>query len=68
MPGMSGEETLPRLRQVRPDVAVMIASGYSQAEAMSLFRNAQVSGFVHKPFTIAGLAREVQSALVATVN
>jgi signal transduction histidine kinase/CheY-like chemotaxis protein len=64
MPGMSGEDTLPRLREIRPDLEVMVSSGYSRAEALRSFQGVHISGFVQKPFSIAGLAREVRSVLV----
>jgi two-component system, cell cycle sensor histidine kinase and response regulator CckA len=63
MPGMSGEETLPELRKIRPEMKVLVSSGYSEAEAMSLFRGQRVSGFVQKPYTSATLAEKVKSAL-----
>jgi|SRR5579871_426896 len=63
MPGMSGAETLPELRKIRPDVKVLVSSGYSEAEAMALFRGQKVSGFVQKPFTSAVLAEKVNAAM-----
>ena len=63
MPGMSGEETLPHLRRLRPDLKVIVSSGYSEAEALRLFHGARVSGFIQKPYTFRDLARAVKSAL-----
>ena len=63
MPGMSGEETLPELRKIRPEVKVFVSSGYSEAEAMTMFRGQRVSGFVQKPYTSAVLAEKVKRAL-----
>jgi CheY-like chemotaxis protein len=63
MPGMSGEETLPELRQIRPDFKVVVSSGYSESEAMPLFRGQRVSGFVQKPYTANGLAEKVKACL-----
>ena len=62
MPGMSGEETLPELRKIRPDLKVVVSSGYSEAEAMRLFEGQQVSGFIQKPYTAAVLAEKVKLA------
>jgi nitrogen-specific signal transduction histidine kinase len=64
MPGMSGEDILPRLRELKPDVEVIVSSGYSQAEALRTFRDARVSGFIQKPYTVQELARQVKSVLV----
>ena len=63
MPGMSGEETLHELRKIRPGVKVLMSSGYSEAEAMTTFRGQQVSGFIQKPYTSAGIAESVKLAL-----
>ncbi|MFL5493859.1 MAG: response regulator [Gemmatimonadales bacterium] len=63
MPGMTGEETLLRLRQIRPDVRVMVMSGYGQLEAMRRFANTSVTDFLAKPFTPERLAAGVRQAL-----
>ena len=63
MPGMGGEETLPELRKIRPAARVVISSGYSEAEAMRFFHDQQVSGFIQKPYTPAGLARRLKAAI-----
>jgi CheY-like chemotaxis protein len=63
MPGMSGHETLPELRKIRPETKVVISSGYSEAETMALFRGQRVSGFVQKPYTSVRLAERVKLAL-----
>ncbi|HUP02890.1 MAG TPA: PAS domain S-box protein [Bryobacteraceae bacterium] len=63
MPRMSGEEALPALRRIRPDIKVLISSGFSEAEAMSVFAGQRVSGFVQKPYTATRLAERVKLAL-----
>ncbi len=63
MPGLSGEETLRRLREDRPDLNVLVSSGYSEAEALRLFHGIPISGFIQKPYTVAQLARAVKAAL-----
>ena len=63
MPGMSGQEALALLRDLRPDIRVVISSGYSEAECMELFRYDWISGFIQKPYTSARLFQRVQAAL-----
>ena len=60
---MSGEEALPELRKIRPAVKVVVSSGYSEAETMTLFKGQQVSGFIQKPYTVKGLAETVKDCL-----
>ena len=66
MPGESGEQILSKLRDVDPDVRVLLVSGYAEAEAMRRFaRSGLVSGFLAKPFTrdvLAGRVRDVLDA------
>jgi CheY-like chemotaxis protein len=63
MPHMSGEEALPELRKVRPEVKVVVSSGYSESEAMRLFDGQRVSGFIQKPYTSKGLAEKIETSL-----
>jgi DNA-binding NarL/FixJ family response regulator len=60
---MSGQEALPELREIRPDVEVVVSSGYSESEAMALFGGQRVSGFVQKPYTAKGIAEKVKECL-----
>jgi len=62
MPGMSGEEALRQLREIRRDVPVMVSSGYTEAEVLQRFGDS-IDGFLHKPYGITDLARAVHSAL-----
>jgi CheY-like chemotaxis protein len=63
MPCMSGEETLPELRKIRPEARIIISSGYSESEIMTLFRGQPISGYLQKPYTATGIAEKVKLAL-----
>jgi PAS domain S-box-containing protein len=63
MPGMSGEEALPRLRQIRPELDIIVSSGYSETETLRLFNGARVSGFIQKPYRPQDLAGEIKAVL-----
>ena len=41
---MSGEEFLPELRKIRPEVKVLVSSGYSETETMALFHGTESLG------------------------
>ncbi len=63
MPGLSGGSLAGRMREARPDLAVLFVSGY---EAGLLFPDgfpAGRSAFLQKPFTTEALARAVRSLL-----
>ncbi len=63
MPGMSGAETFPELRKIRPEVKILVSSGYSELETMKAFPVQRVTGFIQKPYTSRGLAEKARSAM-----
>jgi PAS domain S-box-containing protein len=63
MPGMSGAETLAKLREIDPDLRVVLASGYTEEDATRLVGGGGVHGFVMKPFTADSLVERVLAAL-----
>jgi len=65
MPGISGWTLAEQLRKARPDLRVMLMSGYS--EDMTARRGAPAAGllFIQKPFGPAELAAKVREALAA---
>jgi PAS domain S-box-containing protein len=63
MPGMGGEETFERITEIRPDVAIVLVSGYSQKRASNSFDSQRLAGFLHKPFLPSTLVRVLREAL-----
>ncbi len=63
MPVMNGEETLVELTRIRPDVRVMVSSGYNELEAVRRFGGTGVAAFIQKPYTSAQLAGKVKAVL-----
>jgi len=62
MPGMDGLQTLGAMRKVRPDIEVVVSSGYAKEEIMPRFMEIGVSGFLHKPYSLSKLAEALQKA------
>jgi CheY-like chemotaxis protein len=63
MPGISGGETFDRLREIDPDVKVLLASGYSvEGEAQKILDRG-CSGFIQKPFQTGSLSRKIREVL-----
>ncbi|MCC6574589.1 MAG: PAS domain-containing protein [Planctomycetes bacterium] len=50
MPGMSGEETLQELRKIKPDIKVVISTGYTEREVGARLSNQRPAGFLPKPY------------------
>jgi DNA-binding NtrC family response regulator len=63
LPGMSSEAVLREIRSRRPDLPVILTSGYDRDEAMNRSGGMEVTSFLHKPFTVDSLASELRYAL-----
>ena len=62
MPGMTGAEFLDRARSLRPDLRIVLMSGYCKDELKGGMR-AKASAFLEKPFSLDELVRTVDEAL-----
>jgi PAS domain S-box-containing protein len=63
MPVMSGEEALRRIQELRPDVPVILSSGFKEAEALRRFEGLKLAGFLQKPYRAATLAAKITHVL-----
>jgi two-component system cell cycle sensor histidine kinase/response regulator CckA len=63
MPRLGGRETLEKIREIKPDVKVIITSGYSEYErARDLFGEKTI-GFIPKPSQLREISEKVREAL-----
>ncbi|MBN2123920.1 MAG: response regulator, partial [Deltaproteobacteria bacterium] len=59
MPGLSGGETFDRLKELNPDVKVLLSSGYSiDGQAAQILKRGG-DGFIQKPFTIQEVSQKI---------
>jgi CheY-like chemotaxis protein len=63
MPAMGGENAFEHLKKIRPDVRVIVSSGYNEAMAIERFGGNSVAGFIQKPYTSRQLAEKVKRVL-----
>jgi len=63
MPVMDGRETLTRLRAIRPDLKVIVSSGFAQTEAEDRFRETSITGYLQKPYKMSELTALVNRSL-----
>ena len=68
MPSMDGWATLTALRNIRPQITVILASGYDEAHAMGGDYTEQPNAFLHKPYSIDDLQSAIDKALQKTVG
>jgi two-component system, cell cycle sensor histidine kinase and response regulator CckA len=63
MPGMDGGNTFDRIRELRPDMPVILSSGYAlNGQASEILRRG-CNGFIQKPFTIYNFSQKIRKAL-----
>ena len=68
MPGMSGLELLPRARQARPDVPVIMITAYGDAETRRKAIEAGAAGLFTKPIDFPELRGEIGRRLDAATG
>ncbi len=63
MPDMSGEETYDRIREVMPEVKVLLSSGYSIIGQAKDMLERGCNGFIQKPFNLKRLSQKLREVL-----
>ncbi len=63
MPRLDGEQAFHQLRRLRPDVKVILMSGYSDGAIVERLRQGGVAGFLAKPFSAPELNALLKSVL-----
>jgi PAS domain S-box-containing protein len=63
MPGMGGGETFDHLKEINPDIKVLLSSGYSINGQASEILKRGCDGFIQKPFNINQLSEKIQGII-----
>lgn len=63
MPGMTGLEMLPRVKEMRPDVPVIMITAYGDAETKRKAIAGGATGLLTKPIDFALLREEIDTRL-----
>lgn len=63
MPVMGGEEALPQIKRINPDVPVILSTGFDEGEAVRRFSGLKPQGFLQKPYTTERLVEAVAATL-----
>ena len=63
MPGMTGLEMLPKVRELRPQVPVIMITAYGDAETKRKAMEGGASGLLTKPIDFAVLREEIDTRL-----
>ena len=63
MPGMSGGETYDKLREINPEIRVILSSGYSLDGEASKIMGRGCEGFIQKPFDMTAFSKKIREIL-----
>lgn len=63
MPKMSGEEAFLQLKEIDPQVKILLSSGYTQEKIADKMFSLGVVGFVQKPYQLSELSAKIASAI-----
>ncbi|MBI4363859.1 MAG: response regulator [Candidatus Latescibacteria bacterium] len=63
MPGLGGVETFRTIHALKPELPVLISTGYAERGAVQALTEEGVRGFVNKPYNMETLARRVGDVL-----
>ena len=63
MPGLKGDDVLKKIREIRSDVVVIIASGFMGDEQRVKLKEYSPDGFLDKPFTDRDIIRSIVKVL-----
>jgi CheY-like chemotaxis protein len=65
MPGMTGLEMLPKVKEIRPDVPVIMITAYGDAETKRKAIEGGATGLLTKPIDFGLLREEIDTRLAA---
>ena len=66
--GLSGAETIARLREIDPAVRAIVSSGYANDPILSRFADYGFTGMLAKPYELDALVRKAAEVLAAPVK
>jgi CheY-like chemotaxis protein len=68
MPGMTGLEMLPKVKEMRPEVPVIMITAYGDAETKRKALESGAEGLLTKPIDFALLREEIDSRLAQAAS
>jgi CheY-like chemotaxis protein len=67
MPLMGGAEAFRLMIEIRPDIPIIVSSGYGETEVREQFSSA-LAGVINKPYTMATLRKQIAEVLERRKN
>lgn len=59
MPGLDGAQAFHEMQRIKPDVKVILSSGYNEQDIVHQFLGKGLAGFIQKPYTMAKLMEKL---------
>ncbi len=66
MPHMDGDETFRKMRFIRPDIPIIMSSGYNEQDVVNRFLGKGMSGFIQKPYHLSTLAEALKKVITGS--
>lgn len=66
MPGMDGGTSFDRIREIQPDMPVLLSSGYAINGHEGKIMRRGCNGFIQKPYSITELSEKIRKVLDAS--
>jgi len=63
MPGMDGSTAFNRIREIQPDMPVLLSSGYAMNGHAEKIMRRGCNGFIQKPYNISELSKKIRKVL-----
>ncbi len=63
MPRMSGQEVFVEMRKIKPDIRIVLTSGYTEQEVTDKFEGKRLAGFIQKPYRPGELVKKMVEVL-----
>jgi len=60
---MGGEEAFTEMRRIKPEIKVLLSSGYNEQTATNRFAGKGLAGFVQKPYTLKKILAKIAETM-----
>ena len=63
MPKLDGQQCLKQIREIDPEIPVILSSGFSEEESMKQFQDSGINSFIQKPYQVEVLIEKIQALI-----
>ena len=63
MPVLDGEQAFKEIRRIKPDVKIILSSGYAEKMATKNFKDLNLNDFIQKPYTFEKFSEKIREVI-----